>query len=102
MDLLAIIGLFLLSYYLVYLILPLIVDCDLLLAFTEKFGKPVCKYIHFYKKLFLIFFFDKKQKCGSLNETHLEMIYNWQQNNIDCRNPSAIRLKSYVVQNVLE
>nr|XP_012230443.1 PREDICTED: dehydrogenase/reductase SDR family member 7 [Linepithema humile]XP_012230444.1 PREDICTED: dehydrogenase/reductase SDR family member 7 [Linepithema humile]XP_012230445.1 PREDICTED: dehydrogenase/reductase SDR family member 7 [Linepithema humile]XP_012230446.1 PREDICTED: dehydrogenase/reductase SDR family member 7 [Linepithema humile] len=41
MDLFAIIGLFIVSYYFVYLILPSILDCDLLLAFSERFGKPV-------------------------------------------------------------
>lgn len=41
MDLLSIIGVFILSYYLVYIILPSVLDCDLVLAFTEKFGKSV-------------------------------------------------------------
>jgi len=51
MALLAIIGLLVASYYLLYIILPLFLDCDFLLAFMEKFGKPVCKYILILKKM---------------------------------------------------
>jgi len=45
MALLAIIGLLIVAYYLIYIILPFFLDCDFLLAFMEKFGKSVCKYI---------------------------------------------------------
>lgn len=41
MALLAIIGLIVVVYYLVYLIWPWFLDCDLNLAFHEKFGKPI-------------------------------------------------------------
>ncbi|XP_029168983.1 dehydrogenase/reductase SDR family member 7 [Nylanderia fulva] len=41
MALLAIFGLLILLYYLAYLILPSILDCDLMLAYKEIFGKPV-------------------------------------------------------------
>ncbi|XP_076671706.1 dehydrogenase/reductase SDR family member 7 [Andrena cerasifolii] len=41
MDLLAIVGLAVLLYYLVYLICPWFLDCDLNLAIHEKFGKPI-------------------------------------------------------------
>ncbi|XP_026674531.1 dehydrogenase/reductase SDR family member 7 [Ceratina calcarata] len=41
MDLLAIIGLIVVIYYLVYTIWPWFLDCDLNLAFHEKFGKPI-------------------------------------------------------------
>ncbi|KAH0950643.1 hypothetical protein HN011_000408 [Eciton burchellii] len=41
MTLLAIIGLLVVAYYLVYMILPFFLDCDFLLFFMEKFGKPV-------------------------------------------------------------
>lgn len=43
MDLLAIVGLVVLLYYLVYLICPWFLDCDLNLAIHEKFGKPIGK-----------------------------------------------------------
>ncbi|XP_033334927.2 dehydrogenase/reductase SDR family member 7 [Megalopta genalis] len=41
MDLLAIVGLIVIIYYLIYMIYPWFVDCDLKLAFYEKFGKPI-------------------------------------------------------------
>ncbi|KAM0728083.1 Dehydrogenase/reductase SDR family member 7 [Formica fusca] len=41
MAFLATVGLLTLLYYLAYLIFPSILDCDLLLAFKEIFGKPV-------------------------------------------------------------
>ncbi|XP_076647746.1 dehydrogenase/reductase SDR family member 7 [Halictus rubicundus] len=41
MDLLAIIGLVVTIYYLIYMIYPWFLDCDLKLAFYEKFGKPI-------------------------------------------------------------
>ncbi|XP_076290978.1 dehydrogenase/reductase SDR family member 7 [Lasioglossum baleicum] len=41
MDLLAIIGLVVIIYYLIYTIYPWFLDCDLKLAFYEKFGKPI-------------------------------------------------------------
>ncbi|XP_070149109.1 dehydrogenase/reductase SDR family member 7 [Polyergus mexicanus] len=41
MAFLATVGLLTLLYYLAYLIFPFILDCDLLLAFKEIFGKPV-------------------------------------------------------------
>jgi len=62
MALLAIIGLLIVAYYLVYIILPFFLDCDFLLAFMEKFGKPVCKYI-------LILKMSLQVKRNRLNET---------------------------------
>ncbi|XP_018059843.1 PREDICTED: dehydrogenase/reductase SDR family member 7 isoform X1 [Atta colombica] len=41
MDLFVIIGLLIVVYYSVYLILPSFLDCDILLAFKEKYGKSV-------------------------------------------------------------
>lgn len=41
MDLLVVVGLLSVVYYSVYLILPFLLDCDILLAFKEKCGKPV-------------------------------------------------------------
>lgn len=41
MDLFAIVGLLFVLYYSIYIILPSFLDCDLLLAFKEKYGKPV-------------------------------------------------------------
>ncbi|CAL7941663.1 unnamed protein product [Xylocopa violacea] len=41
MDILAIIGFIVIIYYLVYMILPWFLDCNLYLAFHEKFGKPI-------------------------------------------------------------
>ncbi|XP_078046443.1 dehydrogenase/reductase SDR family member 7 [Augochlora pura] len=41
MDLLAIVGVIVTIYYLIYMIYPWFVDCDLKLAFYEKFGKPI-------------------------------------------------------------
>ncbi|XP_076169124.1 dehydrogenase/reductase SDR family member 7 [Ptiloglossa arizonensis] len=41
MDLLAIIGFVVVIYYLIYMIYPWFLDCDLKLAFYEKFGKPI-------------------------------------------------------------
>ncbi|CAK9828596.1 Dehydrogenase/reductase SDR family member 7 [Anthophora retusa] len=41
MDLLALIGLIAVLYYLVYMIWPWFLDCDLCLAFHEKFGKSI-------------------------------------------------------------
>jgi len=41
MDLFTIVGLLFVVYYSIYLILPSFLDCDLLLAFKEKFGIPV-------------------------------------------------------------
>ncbi|XP_015437742.1 PREDICTED: dehydrogenase/reductase SDR family member 7 [Dufourea novaeangliae] len=41
MDLLALVGLVVIIYYLVYMIYPWFLDCDLKLAFYEKFGKPI-------------------------------------------------------------
>ncbi|XP_076757927.1 dehydrogenase/reductase SDR family member 7 [Xylocopa sonorina] len=41
MDLLAVIGFIVVIYYLIYLILPWFLDCDLWLALHEKFGKPI-------------------------------------------------------------
>ncbi|XP_028046820.1 dehydrogenase/reductase SDR family member 7 isoform X2 [Monomorium pharaonis] len=41
MDLFITIGLLVVIYYVIYLILPLFLDCDILLAFKENWGKPV-------------------------------------------------------------
>ncbi|KOC62279.1 Dehydrogenase/reductase SDR family member 7 [Habropoda laboriosa] len=41
MDLLAVIGSIVIVYYLIYVILPWFLDCDLNLTFHEKFGKPI-------------------------------------------------------------
>ncbi|PBC32606.1 dehydrogenase/reductase SDR family member 7 isoform X2 [Apis cerana] len=41
MDLLTIIGMIVIIYFLIYIILPWFLDCDLCLAFYEKFGKPI-------------------------------------------------------------
>ncbi|XP_018392842.1 PREDICTED: dehydrogenase/reductase SDR family member 7 [Cyphomyrmex costatus] len=41
MDLFVIIGLLFVVYYSIYLIFPFFLDCDILLAFKEKYGKPV-------------------------------------------------------------
>lgn len=51
MAFLATVGLLTLLYYLAYLIFPSILDCDLLLAFKEIFGKPVGKCIYSYTGL---------------------------------------------------
>ncbi|XP_006621746.1 dehydrogenase/reductase SDR family member 7 [Apis dorsata] len=41
MDLLTIIGMIVVIYFLIYIILPWFLDCDFCLAFYEKFGKPI-------------------------------------------------------------
>ncbi|XP_011877804.1 PREDICTED: dehydrogenase/reductase SDR family member 7 [Vollenhovia emeryi] len=41
MDLFIIISLLFVIYYAVYLILPSFLDCDILLAFKEKYGQPI-------------------------------------------------------------
>ncbi|XP_076244356.1 dehydrogenase/reductase SDR family member 7 [Calliopsis andreniformis] len=41
MDLLAIIGLIVIIYYLIYFIIPWFLDSDIKLAYHEKFGKPI-------------------------------------------------------------
>ncbi|XP_003699281.2 dehydrogenase/reductase SDR family member 7 [Megachile rotundata] len=41
MDLLSIIGFIVIIYYLVYMIVPWFLDCDINLALHEKFGKPI-------------------------------------------------------------
>ncbi|XP_077274994.1 dehydrogenase/reductase SDR family member 7 [Temnothorax americanus] len=41
MDLFVIISMLFIVYYSVYLILPSLLDCDILLAFKEKYGKPI-------------------------------------------------------------
>ncbi|KAL0109594.1 hypothetical protein PUN28_014564 [Cardiocondyla obscurior] len=41
MDLLEVTGLLFIAYYSIYIVLPSFLDCNILLAFKEKFGKPV-------------------------------------------------------------
>jgi hypothetical protein len=41
---LMLLALFIVAYTILYFIAPLFVDCDLRLAWAEKFGKPVRKY----------------------------------------------------------
>ena len=41
MDLIAIVGLIIIIYTLVYMIFPWFLDCDLNLALHERFGKPI-------------------------------------------------------------
>jgi hypothetical protein len=41
MCFLTLLALFIVAYTFLYLIVPLYVDCDLRLAWAEKFGKPI-------------------------------------------------------------
>jgi len=43
MDFFVIVALLFVVYHTVYLIIPIFLDCNILLALKEKYGKPVCK-----------------------------------------------------------
>lgn len=58
MDLLTIIGMIVVIYFLIYIILPWFLDCDFCLAFYEKFGKPISidiYYIYYNKRQWFLY-----------------------------------------------